>query len=59
MITAGYLSDDIAHKYSDEYANVSVVDTLQQLLLAQVSSALSLKISGYKRLSILYLFLRK
>ena len=26
VITADYLPDNIAHKYSDEYCNVSIVD---------------------------------
>ena len=26
VITADYLPDNIAHKYSDEYVNVSIID---------------------------------
>ena len=26
VITADYLPDNIAHKYSDEYCNVSIID---------------------------------
>lgn len=41
VITADYLPDNIAHKYSDEYCNVSIID--QEAVLAK---ARELKIDG-------------
>jgi len=41
VITADYLPDNIAHKYSDEYVNVSVVDKE-----AVLEAAIHLKIDG-------------
>lgn len=41
VITADYLPDNIAHKYSDEYCNVSIIDKE-----AVLKAALSLKIDG-------------
>ncbi|WP_268225538.1 ATP-grasp domain-containing protein [Sinomicrobium oceani] len=41
VITCDYLPDNIAHKYSDEYHNVSIIDKEAVLKLAQ-----SLKIDG-------------
>lgn len=41
VITADYLPDNIAHKYSDEYCNVSIID--KEAVLAQ---AKKLKIDG-------------
>lgn len=35
VITADYLPDNIAHKYSDEYVNVSIIDKEAVLKLAQ------------------------
>ena len=35
VITADYLPDNIAHKYSDEYVNVSIVDKEAVLRVAQ------------------------
>ena len=35
VITADYLPDNIAHKYSDEYCNVSIVDQDATLKIAQ------------------------
>lgn len=35
VITADYLPDNIAHKYSDEYANVSIIDKEAVLKVAQ------------------------
>ena len=35
VITADYLPDNIAHKYSDEYVNVSIVDKAAVLKVAQ------------------------
>ena len=35
MITADYLPDNIAHKYSDEYVNVSIIDKEAVLKVAQ------------------------
>ncbi len=35
VITADYLPDNIAHKYSDEYANVSIIDREAVLKVAQ------------------------
>ena len=35
VITADYLPDNIAHKYSDEYVNVSIVDKTAVLKVAQ------------------------
>jgi len=35
VITADYLPDNIAHKYSDEYCNVSIVDQNATLIIAQ------------------------
>ena len=35
VITADYLPDNIAHKYSDEYVNVSIVDKEAVLKVAQ------------------------
>ena len=35
MITADYLPDNIAHKYSDEYHNVSIIDKEAVLALAE------------------------
>lgn len=35
VITADYLPDNIAHKYSDEYANVSIIDKETVLKVAQ------------------------
>lgn len=35
VITADYLSDNIAHKYSDEYVNVSIIDKEAVLRVAQ------------------------
>lgn len=34
-ITADYLPDNIAHKYSDEYANVSIIDKEATLEVAR------------------------
>ena len=34
-ITADYLPDNIAHKYSDEYVNVSIIDKEAVLKVAQ------------------------
>ena len=34
-ITADYLPDNIAHKYSDEYANVSIIDKEATLKVAE------------------------
>ena len=41
VITADYLPDNIAHKYSDEYCNVSIIDKEAVLKAAQ-----ELKIDG-------------
>ncbi|WP_407446442.1 ATP-grasp domain-containing protein [Fibrobacter sp.] len=41
VITADYLPDNIAHKYSDEYCNVSIIDKE-----AVLKAALELKIDG-------------
>ena len=41
VITCDYLPDNIAHKYSDEYHNVSIIDKEAVLKLAQ-----SLEIDG-------------
>lgn len=41
VITCDYIPDNIAHKYSDEYHNVSIIDKEAVLLLAQ-----KLKIDG-------------
>ena len=41
VITADYLPDNIAHKYSDEYCNVSIIDKDAVLKKAQ-----KLKIDG-------------
>ena len=41
VITADYLPDNIAHKYSDEYCNVSIIDKEAVLRVAQ-----ELKIDG-------------
>ena len=35
VITADYLPDNIAHKYSDEYVNVSIIDKEAVLSAAQ------------------------
>ena len=35
VITADYLPDNIAHRYSDEYVNVSIVDKEAVLLSAK------------------------
>ena len=35
VITADYLPDNIAHKYSDEYCNVSIIDKEAVLKEAQ------------------------
>lgn len=35
VITADYLPDNIAHKYSDEYVNVSIIDKEAVLKVAQ------------------------
>ena len=35
VITADYLPDNIAHKYSDEYVNVSIIDKEAVLMVAQ------------------------
>ena len=35
MITCDYLPDNIAHKYSDEYCNVSIIDKEKTLAAAQ------------------------
>ena len=35
VITADYLPNNIAHKYSDEYCNVSITDQEATLLAAQ------------------------
>lgn len=35
VITADYLPDNIAHKYSDEYVNVSIIDLDAVLKVAQ------------------------
>ena len=35
VITADYLPDNIAHKYSDEYVNVSIIDKDSVLKVAQ------------------------
>lgn len=35
VITCDYLPDNIAHKYSDEYCNVSIVDKEKVLIVAQ------------------------
>lgn len=35
VITADYLPDNIAHKYSDEYVNVSIIDKEAVLIIAQ------------------------
>ncbi len=35
VITADYLPDNIAHKYSDEYVNVSIIDNKAVLMEAQ------------------------
>ena len=35
VITADYLPDNIAHKYSDEYINVSIIDQEAVLKVAQ------------------------
>ena len=35
VITADYLPDNIAHKYSDEYVNVSIIDRDAVLKVAQ------------------------
>ena len=44
VITADYLPDNIAHEYSDEYCNVSIVDkeaVLQAALTLQIDGILS------------------
>ena len=35
VITADYLPDNIAHKYSDEYVNVSIIDKETVLKVAK------------------------
>ena len=35
MITCDYLPDNIAHKYSDEYCNVSIIDKEKTLEAAK------------------------
>ena len=41
VITADYLPDNIAHKYSDEYVNVSIIDRDAVLTVAREKQIVS------------------
>ena len=49
VITADYLPDNIAHRYSDEYVNVSIVDKEAVLKVAcekEIDGIMSLSLQG-------------